>query len=97
MRDRDISWTKGLVTCLLLNKLNQNRECVDALLATRGRTIVVINGHDNVLGSGQARFGLNLTGEILMVLREHFSIIRQQEYIFPLTYKQDSVSEDPIS
>lgn len=72
----NFDYTEKMLYSLLLDKLSYNPHCVDMLLATWGRDIVVVNGHDCVLGCGQARRGLNLTGRILMELREHFRIIR---------------------
>jgi predicted NAD-dependent protein-ADP-ribosyltransferase YbiA (DUF1768 family) len=91
----DLNWTQDLLSWLITQKLNENSICVDALLATWGKKIIVINRHDNVLGAGAARTGLNLTGTILMELREQFRIIRQTAYLESL--KMDDIyEEDPI-
>jgi len=92
----DIDWTRELMTSLLFHKLNQNSECVEMLMATWNSRIVVINGHDNVLGAGKARFGLNMTGEILTELRGYFRLIRREQNLRIINTDYDRADEDPI-
>jgi len=84
------------MTSLLFHKLNQNSECVEMLMATWNSRIVVINGHDNVLGAGKARFGLNMTGEILTELRGYFRLIRREQNLRIINTDYDRADEDPI-
>lgn len=76
-----IDGTVGLMRTLLLLKLNTHPDCVNALLSTWGKHLVVTSGSDNVLGIGRARMGINLTGNLLMELRKDFQKIRHEEYI----------------
>jgi predicted NAD-dependent protein-ADP-ribosyltransferase YbiA (DUF1768 family) len=84
IRKYKINKTIDLMKYLLLAKLNTHPDCVDLLMATWGRNLVVINDSDNVLGAGKARMGVNLTGLILMELRKSFQTLRHQEYLSSL-------------
>lgn len=57
---------------LLTLKLYGSLECRQALMATYGSDIVVVSGNDCVLGAGKSRLGLNLTGLLLMELRDYY-------------------------
>lgn len=57
---------------LLTLKLYASLECRQALMATYGSDIVVVSGNDAVLGAGKSRLGLNLTGLLLMELRDYY-------------------------
>jgi len=81
IRKYSIIDTIELMKTLLLTKLNSHPHCVDILMATSGRKLVVLCGSDNVLGSGKARMGTNLTGLILMELRDSFQKKRQRDYL----------------
>jgi predicted NAD-dependent protein-ADP-ribosyltransferase YbiA (DUF1768 family) len=91
--------TIALLRRLILLKLQQNPECVTMLLLTHGKGIRVINKHDLVLGCGQSRRGLNLTGNILMDLRDQFRVERQKANLdFMIksmgSYKSPALSND---
>jgi len=64
--------TIGLLRHVLDNKLIKSRWARETLMATYGSDIIVIQGNDEVLGAGKARRGLNLTGIILMELRDYY-------------------------
>ena len=81
IRKYRINDTVELMKYLLLAKLNTYPDCVDLLMATWGRNLIVINDSDNVLGAGKARMGGNITGLILMELRKSFQTLRQREYL----------------
>jgi len=74
----NLSKTYKLLRSLILSKLKQNPECLTILLLTYGKTIRILNKHDAVLGCGNSRIGLNLTGKVLMELREQFRLERKR-------------------
>lgn len=57
---------------LLRNKMLGSRWAREALMATYGSRIVVVQGNDKVLGVGKSRSGLNVTGLLLMELRDYY-------------------------
>lgn len=76
----DLNKTDKLLRSLILSKLKQNPECITILLLTYKKEIRILNKHDAVLGCGHSRIGLNLTGKVLMDLREQFRLERKQAH-----------------
>jgi predicted NAD-dependent protein-ADP-ribosyltransferase YbiA (DUF1768 family) len=74
----NLNKTTKLLNRLILSKLQQNPECVNILLLTYDKEIRILNKHDAVLGCGHSRIGLNLTGKVLMELREQFRLERKR-------------------
>jgi len=79
----------------------------DLLIHTGGAYLSVINRNDLVLGCGKSRMGLNLTGLMLMQIRDHLTITKN-----PIVYDtfasawrrigfvedlNDSICEDPVN
>jgi predicted NAD-dependent protein-ADP-ribosyltransferase YbiA (DUF1768 family) len=77
----DLNKTNNLLHSLILSKLIQNPDCITILLLTYKKEIRILNKHDAVLGCGHSRIGLNLTGKVLMDLREQFRLERQNANI----------------
>jgi hypothetical protein len=71
--------------------------CIDVLFSTGNATLVVHNDTDNVLGVGRALCGFNMTGKILMELREKITDMINRPVIFDDSiYVEDaSVCSDP--
>lgn len=53
-------------------KITKDINTMNLLLSTGKKILNVMNGTDNILGVGKGRRGLNLTGKILMTLRDHY-------------------------
>lgn len=54
-------------------KLYHNKDAVRLLISTGNSILLMMNGSDNVIGFGKRRIGLNISGDILMKLRDHFN------------------------
>jgi len=68
----DLGSTVDMLRELLRNKLLGSRWARETLMATYGSRLEVVQGNDMVLGSGKSRSGLNVTGLLLMELRDYY-------------------------
>ena len=60
----------GILTDIIRNKVNQNTDVKEALMATNDEEIVELNPNDDFWGNGPDGSGQNQTGKILMKVRD---------------------------
>jgi len=77
--------TLEVMRSILFKKVIQNPRVKRSLLLTGDALLVVMNGSDMVLGTGKSRRGLNLTGLLLMEIRDHFRG-KQSRAVYELWY-----------
>jgi hypothetical protein len=80
-------------------KFYDNKEAVQTLISTGNAILLSMNGSDNVIGYGKRRIGLNISGNILMTLRDHFNTARIKVVERPIknnTYKDISTFDSEI-
>lgn len=65
----DINKTYGYLWLAISLKLIKNQNALRLLLETGDKQLLMMSGTDNILGIGKGRRGLNMTGNILMILR----------------------------
>ena len=65
----DINKTYGYLWLAISVKLIKNQNALRLLLETGDKQLLMMSGTDNILGVGKGRRGLNMTGNILMILR----------------------------
>lgn len=73
-------------------KFYNNKQAVQLLVSTGNSILLSMNGSDNVIGFGKRRIGLNISGNILMTLRDHFNSISMKKIERPI---KKSVNEIP--
>jgi ribA/ribD-fused uncharacterized protein len=88
-----------IVSAILFQKFNQHPDLKQMLLATEGTEIVEASKWDRIWGIGmeandpnfldRSRWGLNLLGQCLMIVREHFlKLEREAKYNGPTSTPQ---------
>ena len=75
-KNYDIEKTHANLWAAIYLKLIKSPSAVNLLLSTGDKVLHMMSGTDNIIGIGKGRRGLNLTGKILMQLREHFLNVR---------------------
>ena len=73
-------------------KFYNNKEAVQTLISTGNAILLSMNGSDNVIGFGKRRIGLNISGNILMTLRDHFNTSRIKIVERPLKKVEDEIA-----
>jgi len=93
----DFSKTVETVRAILCIKLLENPTVKHVLLQTGDAYLRIINGSDLVLGTGKSRLGYNLTGILLMEIREHLRYRPTQTtfnyYYYPNTQMENNSDE----